>query len=87
MDKNTAVDVVALIGKIQKDIDGIDLTTASSAQVSGLLEDFKTLEAAMAETDNPAIKMLGGLIGVTGQEIQAAYEAAQEDSRRDPDPF
>lgn len=77
MDKNTAVDVVALIGKIQKDIDGIDLTTASSAQVSGLLEDFKTLEAAMAETDNPAIKMLGGLIGVTGQEIQAAYEAAQ----------
>lgn len=79
MDKKIAanVDVVALIGKIQKDIDGIDLKTASSAQVSGLVEDFKTLEAAMAETDNPAIKILGGLIGVTGQEIQAAYEAAQ----------
>lgn len=77
MDKKAATDIGALIEKMQKDMDAIDLKTASSAQLSGLVEDFKTLETALSETDEPMIKMLGGLLGVGGKEIQAAYEAAQ----------
>lgn len=77
MDKNTATDVAALITKIQKDMDTIDLKTASSAQLAALVEDFKVVETAMSENDEPIIKMLAGLLGVGGKEIQAAYEAAQ----------
>lgn len=77
MNKNTATDVGALIEKIEKDMAGLDIKTASSAQLAGLVEDFKVVETAMAETDEPMLKMLAGLLGVGGKEIQAAYEAAQ----------
>lgn len=77
MDKTTATDVAALITKIQKDMDTIDLKTASSAQLAALIEDFKVVEMAMSENDEPIIKMLAGLLGVGGKEIQDAYEAAQ----------
>ena len=77
MDKTTATDVAALITKIQKDMDTIDLKTASSAQLAALVEDFKVVETAMSENDEPIIKMLAGLLGVGGKEIQDAYEAAQ----------
>lgn len=77
MDKKPATDIGALIEKMQKDMDAIDLKSASSAQLSGLVEDFKTLETALSETDEPMIKMLGGLLGVGGREVQAAYEDAQ----------
>lgn len=77
MDKTTATDVVALIEKIQKEMDTIDLKTASSAQLAALVEDFKVVETAISENDEPIIKMLAGLLGVGGKEIQDAYEAAQ----------
>lgn len=77
MDKNTATDVAALIEKIEKDMAGLDIKTASSAQLASLVEDFKVVETAMSETNEPMIKMLAGLLGVGGKEIQAAYEAAQ----------
>lgn len=77
MDKNTATDVAALIEKIEKDMDGLDIKTASSAQLAALVEDFKVVETAISETNEPMIKMLAGLLGVGGKEIQAAYEAAQ----------
>ena len=77
MDKNTATDVAALIEKMEKDMDGLDIKTASSAQLAALVEDFKVVETAISETNEPMIKMLAGLLGVGGKEIQAAYEAAQ----------
>lgn len=78
MSKNNLDRIIHLADHLRKQLETLDLETASSAVLKRLLDDMQELDDLAATVDHPIINMIGTVIkGAGHEEVERAYEEAK----------